>query len=413
MVMRKTTCGALLLTVLISACGGEGDAVPPPQVPPPPPPTATAPPPAPVAPPTPPEPPKPALIELQKQNHAAAVAALNAHDSKKFSEIFAPDAVVNVIGMGPEIKGREAIAGEIQKNFDAFPDFKIAITKVFVKNDVAVQEWVVTGTNKGEFNGMKPTNKAIGLHGAAVLWFTPDGLVKQEDRYFDGSTMMAQLGQMKMPARPVATLPSGDTQWHVAKGTPEEDKLVDVAKGMYGSFEKKSESDFLGALADNPTWSDVGQPKDMSGKAEAKKFFGMYTKAFTDMKSSFEVLFAADEYVVSESTMTAVHSGQLGPLKPTKKPVTLHGIDIMVIKDGKIQSGTSYANSMELLGQEGLLPKPKAAKTEGDKKAEGDKKGGGEKKAEGEKKEGDKKPADKDKPKDAKGGDKDKDKDKK
>src|SRR5439155_2371304 len=33
--MRKTTCGALLLGILISACGGEGEAVPPPQAPPP------------------------------------------------------------------------------------------------------------------------------------------------------------------------------------------------------------------------------------------------------------------------------------------------------------------------------------------------------------------------------------------
>ena len=40
-------------------------------------------------------------------------------------------------------------------------------------------------------------------------------------------------------------------------------------------------------------------------------------------------------------TLTAVHTGQLGPHKPTKKPVTMHGIDIMVVKDGKIQSGTS------------------------------------------------------------------------
>ena len=67
--------------------------------------------------------------------------------------------------------------------------------------------------------------------------------------------------------------------------------------------------------------------------------------------------------------MTATHAGPLGPLKPTKKPVTMHGLDIMVVKDGKLASGSSYSNSLELLSQEGLLPKPKAAKAEGDKKA--------------------------------------------
>src|SRR5262249_40012642 len=161
------------------------------------------------------------------------------------------------------------------------------------------------------------------------------------------------------------------------------DKQLDVAKTMYGAFEKKSESDFLGGLADNVSWNDLSQPKEMTGKGPAKQFFGMFTKAVTDIKQTMDPFFAVDEFVVAETVLNGVHSGQLGPLKATKKPITMHTIDIMVVKDGKLQSGTSYANGMELLAQEGLLPKPKAAKPEGDKKAEGDKKP--------EKKEGDKK----------------------
>jgi steroid delta-isomerase-like uncharacterized protein len=319
------------------------------------------------------------------------IAALNAHDAKKLAELYAPDATVTIVGMGEPLKGREAIQAEIQKTFDGFPDFKYAVTRVFVKNDVLVDEWVVTGTQKAEFNGVKASNKAIGLRGAAVFRFNADGLVTDEHRYFDGGTLMSQLGQMKMPSRPPAALPSGEPSWHVAKGTPEEDKQLDLAKTMYGAFEKKSEADFIGNMDDKVTWSDISQPKDMSGKPAAKQFFGMFTKAFTDIKQSFDPFFAVDEFVVSEGTINATHSGPLGPIKATKKPVTLHGIDIMVVKDGKVQSGTSYANNMELLGQEGLLPKPKAAKPEGDKKAEGDKKGDKDKK-EGDKKGGDKKP---------------------
>jgi steroid delta-isomerase-like uncharacterized protein len=404
MAMRKTTSGALLFAVLISACGGEGDVVPPPQAPPPPPPAAPAPPPVATTPPPAPEPPKPPLIDLQKQGEAAAVAALNAHDAKKMAELYATDTTVTVVGMGEPLKGREAVQADFQKLFDGFPDSKFALTRVFVKGDVLIHEWVSTGTNKAEFMGMKATNKAIGIRGAAVLWFNPDGTVKQEHRYFDGATMMSQLGQMKTPSRKPEALPSGEASWHVAKGTPEEDKQLALAKTIYDSFEKKSESDFLGNMDDKITWSDVSQPKDMTGKAAAKQFFGMYTKAFTDIKQTIDPFFAVDEFVVSESAMTGVHSGQLGPLKPTKKPVTLHGIDIMTVKDGKVVSGISYANSMELLAQEGLLPKPKAKpedKKEGDKKAAGEKKEGDKK--EGDKKEGDKKPEKKEGDKKAEG----------
>ena len=83
--MRKMTCGAVVLAFLISGCGGEGDAIPPPQAPPPPPPVAAAP--AEPAPPPPaPEPPKPSMLEMQKAGVAAGIAAMNAHDAKKFAD---------------------------------------------------------------------------------------------------------------------------------------------------------------------------------------------------------------------------------------------------------------------------------------------------------------------------------------
>jgi steroid delta-isomerase-like uncharacterized protein len=345
--MRKMACGAMLVAVPISACGGERDAVPPPQASPSPL-VAAGPPSAEPAPPLPaPEPAKPLLIDLQKQAIAARGAAMNAHDARKFSELYALDATINEYGLG-EAKGREAIAGGLQKAFDGFPDFKIAVSKVFVKNEVLAQEWIITGTHTGEFNDAKPTNKTIGVRVGSVLTFTPEGLIETERRYWDTSTLLSQLGLTKAPARPVATLPSAEPEWHIAKGTPEEDKLVEVAKAISGAFERKSEASFLGALSENVSWSNVTQPKDISSKADAKQFFALFTRAFPDAKFSSDALFGVGDVVVSESAMTATHVGALGPLKPTKKPVTIHGLDILVVKDGKLASGSSYANSLEL-----------------------------------------------------------------
>jgi len=344
--------GLWMVAVPISACAGEGDAVPPPQASPPPPVVAAAPPSAQPA----PSPQKPALIDLQKQAVAAAGAAMNAHDAKTYSELFAPDATVAEYGLG-EAKGREAIAGGLQKAFDGFPDFKIGVSKVFVKNDLLAQEWVITGTHTGDFNGAKATHKTIGVRVASVITFTSEGLIKTEHRYWDTSTLLSQLGLTKAPARPVAALPSGEPEWHIAGGTTEEDKLVSVAKSINGAFEKKSERDFLGALSEHVSWSNVTQPNGIRGSASAKEFFRMFTKAFPDAKFSPVALFAVGDVVVSESVMTTTHAGPLGPLQATMKPVTMHGLDIMVMKDGKLASGSSYSNSFELLGQEGLLPK--------------------------------------------------------
>src|SRR6266851_4032316 len=104
----------------------------------------------------------------------------------------------------------------------------------------------MNATHKAEFMGVKASNKPVGVKGATVVTITPDGLAKTDHRYVDMPTLMAQIGASKAPARPVAAMPTGDPEWHVAKGTPEEDKQAAVAKGIYSAFEKKAEADFLG-----------------------------------------------------------------------------------------------------------------------------------------------------------------------
>jgi steroid delta-isomerase-like uncharacterized protein len=357
MVMRKATWGVMLVEALISACAGKRDAVPLPQGSSPSLPVTAVPPPV-----------QPGLLDLQMRAVAAADAAMNAHDAKRYSQLFAPEATLTEYGLG-EAKGLEAIAGGLQGAFDGFPDFRIGVRTIFVKNDVVVREWVITGTHKGEFAGAKPTNRTIGVRGADVLNFTSDGLIRRAHRYFDTTTVLSQLGLMKAPARAITTLPAGEPEWHIAKGIPEEDKLVAVAKTIGGAFENGSETDFVGALSEIPSWSDVAQPKDLTGRASAKQFFGMFTRAFPDAKTTYDALFGVDDFVVSESSMTATHAGPLGPLNPTNKPVTMHRLDIMVVREGRLASGSRYSNSFEVLGQEGLLPKPKAAEAKGNKKA--------------------------------------------
>jgi steroid delta-isomerase-like uncharacterized protein len=371
--MAKRIYGAALVAVLISACGGESETMAPPQAPPPPPPVATPPPPDPVPPP--PEPPKPSLLELEKQAMRTGLEALNAHEAAKFAETFAPDGVSVTFGAA-ESKGREAIASDIQKFFDAFPDFKLAETNIFAKGEVVVAEWVMNGTHKGEFMGVKATGKPVGLRGATVAWLTPDGLVKQAHRYMDGATLMGQIGQSKAPVRPVPALPTGDPTWHVASGTPEEEKQTEAIKGMYSAFENKAEADFLAVMAENAVWRDVTMPKDAAGKAEAKKGFQTFTKAFPDGKLTVDLIFSADEFTIAETTMSGTHSGPLGPIKATKKPVTLHGLDVHTVREGKIQSANGYGNSVEFLAQAGLLPKPKAAKSDKPAPKEAPKTGG-------------------------------------
>jgi len=304
---------------------------------------------------------KPAQVspaEAQKQTGMAIMAAMNAHDAKKLASLYADNAVMKVIGM-PDVNGRDAIQAQFQKMFDGMSNMKNGATRVFVTKDgPTVVEWASTAKHTGEMFGMKATEKDIGFMGVSAIWFTPDGTqIKEEHVYHDMGTIMSQLGVSKQKARAIPAIPSGMPQV-MTPGGADEAKNLESANKMMGAFEKKSEADFVGGLADTVEWDDMTQADTMKGKDSGKKFFKMMTTAFPDVKITDAKAWGVGDYVIMESALTGTHKGVLfGTIQPTKKPVTLHGIDIIQYKDGKAVHGWSYGNSGEMMMQLGLMPK--------------------------------------------------------
>ena len=374
-------CGLALL-FLAGGCGAEGEIAPPPPPPAPPPgPMAALPPspaPAPVQPAAPAaaEPARAPMAEVQKRAIMAYTAAFNAHDGKKAAEVYARDCVV--ASPGPtgmvEQRGRDLVEQMHTGLFAAFPDLKVAPVRVFQKGDVAVEEWVTNGTHKGDFMGMKASNKATGFNAISVYWFDAEGTIKRDDTYFDAGTIAVQTGAQKGRARAVPKMPAGEGEWIVAKGAPEEDHLLELVKAFYGSYEKKDEKAFLELLAPELVHSSMNEADDKNGKNAAKEDFGAFQKAFPDLKLSAQNAWAFGNYVVSETIFTGTNKGPMGPIKATNKPLGVHYVDVFQFKDGKIARSTSYASNIEMLGQLGLLnppkppePKKEPAKGEGSK----------------------------------------------
>jgi steroid delta-isomerase-like uncharacterized protein len=360
--MRKTTIGALFIGILAAtACGG--DEAEPPKTPEPPVPTPTvtaSAPPVATEPTTPPVAPKPPMSELQLATGKAVSEALNAHDAKKFAAVYAEDAKLNLVGLG-EVTGRDAIATETQKWFDAFSDLKFGIGRIFQKGDMAVVEWVATGTHSGDFLGIKATQKPMGIHGASVIWFNADGHEVKEHRYFDLVTLLGQLGVMKQPpVRTAAALPAA-IEPIPSKDSPEEAKNLEAHKAAAAAMDAKKDADFLNFITDDSQYDEYSMKDTIKGKKGAKAWFAGFVKAFPDGKTESNTHFAAGDFVVLESTFTGTHKGALGPLAATNKPVTLHSVEIAQMKDGKYVHGWGYSNSKELLEQIGKWKAPTPA----------------------------------------------------
>jgi steroid delta-isomerase-like uncharacterized protein len=358
----RTIVGSLVLGALVVGCGGAGDAQKPVEAPPPPTVAPPTPPTTADATPTPPDTTaaKPSTQDATKALVGAVSDSLNAHDSAKFAAIFADDAVLVVAGMPEPVKGREAIGADTKRFFDGYPNVKMGVSRVWGTGDVVVCEWVDNGTNSGEMAGMKATDKPVGYTGLSIVWVNGDGKIKEEHRYLDLGTILAQTGVSKAKARPITPLPTS-TEWHFAKSDAGEDKGVEGLKAGYAAFEKKDDKAMGDMVTDDVLWDDLMAPAPTKGKAETVKYWKSFMTAFPDLKAPATNVWGVEDFAIAEMAFTGTPKGAImGLTSQTKKPVALHLVDIVQTKDGKIVKGWSYGNSVELLAQFGLM-KPAAA----------------------------------------------------
>jgi predicted ester cyclase len=360
--VRSTFTGFTLLAafVALAACADE---TPPPQPPPPPPPPVTAE--APPAPPPtdttpPPAPPKPSMADMQNASIKTVTDALNAHDPQKYASVFAADGLSRSGGM-PDAVGRDAIAADIKGWFTEFPDLKFAFSRAWQKGNVAVATWDWNGTDAGGFMGAKPTNRPAGLTGATVAIYNDDGLIKELHVYQDLSTLMQQLdpkakkGTFRAPPTLATSI---DT---VSAGSPEEDGNLGLAKAFYQALDDKKEKDVLAAATEDTTADDYEAPASIKGLKQWKGMYREYVTAFPDFKQlPLANQWAIGSYVISEGTLQGTNKGPIGPFKASGKPVSLHFIDIVQLKAGKLARLQTWTNGVELLTQIGVIKAPKS-----------------------------------------------------
>jgi predicted ester cyclase len=359
----RTILSAALIASMFSmvACGED---TPAPQAPPPaPPPPATAeatPPPAPTDTAA-PAPPKPSLTDMQTASIKAVTDALNGHDPTKYASVFAPDGVVKQGGQ-PDISGRDAIAADIKNLFTAFPDLKFAFSRAMWKGNTGVSTWDWNGTDTGGFMGAKPSNRPVGVSGATVAIYNDDGLIKELHIYTDQTTVMQQLdpkakkGSFRAP-------PTLATQIEtVSGGGPDEDKNLALGKTVYQLLDDHKVKDVCAAMAGNDApIDDYSMPISFKGTKGCSDYIGGFVKALPDLKTQpLANQIAIGPYLVSEGAVQGTQTGAMGPIKATGKPVSLHFIDIVQLKDGKVTHLLSYANGFELLTQLGVIKAPAA-----------------------------------------------------
>lgn len=80
-----------------------------------------------------------------------------------------------------------------------------------------------------------------------------------------------------------------------------------------------------------------------------------YRRAFPDRRFSLHEIVTAGDRVVVRFSVTGTHTGRLGDIPPTSRTVTVGGIWLFRLEDGKIGESWGYWDTLGLLQQVGAV----------------------------------------------------------
>jgi steroid delta-isomerase-like uncharacterized protein len=122
--------------------------------------------------------------------------ALSQRDVSAISSLYADDVVVESPMAGGPVQGRAA-ADEVNRAFVAgFPDVNFTRDALVIDGDRAVWIGEVRGTDTGGFMGLAATGKPFRLP-MVMVFSLRDGAIVREQRIYDFSGMLIQIGLLK------------------------------------------------------------------------------------------------------------------------------------------------------------------------------------------------------------------------
>src|SRR5215216_887022 len=91
------------------------------------------------------------------------------------------------------IQGKEGFKQSLSTQFKAFPDIHTKIEHIVAENDLVVVYLNFTGTHKGEFQGIPPTNKPVNIR-SADLYRVEDEIIVGHWDVVDQLNLLQQTG---------------------------------------------------------------------------------------------------------------------------------------------------------------------------------------------------------------------------
>ena len=125
--------------------------------------------------------------------------AWNRHDVEAIVAMHAPDMVFENHTAGELAEG-EAVGPHIARIFGSWPDLTFATRRLYVRENLVVQEWTASATHQTELRRGEivapASGRRIEWRGMDVIPFE-DGLIKRKDVYSDSISILRQVGLLE------------------------------------------------------------------------------------------------------------------------------------------------------------------------------------------------------------------------
>ncbi|MGQ0734823.1 MAG: ester cyclase, partial [Acidobacteriota bacterium] len=279
----------------------------------------------------------------------------------RFAPCYAENAVSEAIDANPAmVVGRSGIIRQAQTMVAAWPDVRGDLRLVLAHGPHAVSIARWHGTHTGPLPGPdgKPvpaTNKPFGFLMAHMVEFDADGRYAVRDAsYVDEGTLLAQVGIVNVPARPVMSATPGPPTVVVAKGDEAEARNVAVVRRSFDAFNKHDVKAIDAKYADAYVLHEVARPEDLSRQAAAAAMAEVF-KGFGDVRIMLADAFGAGDYVVVTGTLTGTNTGDLPSMgvKKSGRKVQVKFLDVFRLANGLIAEEWLFYNGAAFSAQLG------------------------------------------------------------
>lgn len=277
----------------------------------------------------------------------------NQGDEESLAELVLADYILHTPSSPVPIPGLDGVRMVRQGYVTAFPDLKITPEAMIAEGDTVVVRNTIAGTHTGPLMGISPTGLLVTLTDICFHRLV-NGKIAETWQCYDLLGILQQIGVVPPMGRQGYTW--GTPSVVIGQpGDPETNQeliehLVEQAwnNGNLGVIDDVVASDYV---LHDPTF-----PMPIHGSEGFKEYIFAMNSPFPNARITVEAIIAQGDKVAVRWTYTGTQEREMMGIPATGRTVTLNGITIHRLADGKIVESWFCYDMFGLLQQLGVIP---------------------------------------------------------